>query len=312
MKKFQYIISAALLMLAVAACRPSTDGNTSAQQAQEGEVNTLLEGATPISSNSQTTAQAENPKPAAQPKEMEIPVTVSGSEGQLLKRVGYTTSYNAQNKIPNWVAWRLTANHVNGNYRRDFMEFHEDTDIKAPRVVDNDYYNSGYDRGHMCPSGDNKWNKEAQEQSFLFTNVCPQNHNLNAGAWNDVEMQCRAWAKRYGTLYIVCGPVLKNQQHRTIGRNRVVVPEAFFKVILRQDTKTSKRSQASSPVYKAIGFVYENRSAKRDMKRFVRSIDEIEQLTGLDFFSNLPDDIEDAVEADAELRDWYPLMELKN
>ena len=240
-------------------------------------------------------------KPSQAPNSLEIPRLLQGSEGKILRRVGYTCSYNARNRIPNWVAWHLTANHVSGHNKRDNEVFHEDTEVSNPRAYDSDYRGSGYDRGHMCPSGDNKWDKKAQEQSFLFTNICPQRHNLNTGAWNDVELQCRAWAKRYGDLYIVCGPVLYDQQHRTIGRNRVVVPEAFFKVVLRKQNND----------YKAIGFLYENKGASRDMSRYVRSVDEIEKLTGLDFFSLLPDQDEERIEKQANLRDWYTLREIK-
>jgi len=245
-------------------------------------------------------------KPSQAPNSLEIPKYLQGSEGKILRRVGYTCSYNARNRIPNWVAWHLTANHVSGHNKRNNEVFHEDTEVSNPRAYDSDYRGSGYDRGHMCPSGDNKWDKKAQEQSFLFTNICPQRHNLNTGAWNDVELQCRAWAKRYGDLYIVCGPVLYDQQHKTIGHNQVVVPEAFFKVVLRKET----RSQGK-PYYKAIGFLYENKGASRDMSRYVRSVDELEELTGLDFFSLLPDNIENTIEKQADLRDWYPLREIK-
>ena len=279
-----------VLTVALADCKPSTE--RASESASDTDSATLMQPA----------ATDEAADAGERSKWMEIPKTLRGDKGVILNRVGYTTSYNAQNKIPNWVAWRLTSNHVKGRYGRDFMEFHEDESVRAPRADDNDYYNSGYDRGHMCPSGDNKWSKEAQEESFLFTNICPQRHGLNAGAWNDVEMQCRDWAKRYGTLYIVCGPVFYQQEHRTIGRHRVAVPDAFYKVILRKENAG----------YKAIGFVYENRSAKRDMSRYVRSIDEIEELTGLDFFSALPDDVEDAIESRSNLRDWYPLMELRS
>ena len=100
-----------------------------------------------------------------------------------------------------------------------------------PRATNMDYINSGYDRGHICPSGDNKWSEEAQLQSFLYTNCCPQLHNLNAGDWNELEGKCRKWAQQYGGVYIVSGPLLLNKKHKTIGKNKVVVPEAFFKVV---------------------------------------------------------------------------------
>lgn len=284
MKNTSFIL---LLMVLLWACKPSTVPSGVSQD----DADSLAAPSALYDSKPQTVTG------------MEIPKTLQGSQGKILKRVGYTVSYNAQNRIPNWVAWHLTASHADGRYKRNNQVFHEDMEVGSPRAYDSDYRSSGYDRGHMCPAGDNKWNREAQEQSFLFTNICPQRHNLNAGAWNDVELQCRDWAKRYGDLYIVCGPVLYDQQHRTIGRNRVVVPEAFFKVILRKED----RSGRSKGYYKAIGFVYENKGASRDMSRYVRSVDEIEELTGLDFFSELPDNIETIVEKSANLQDWYPL-----
>ena len=134
---------------------------------------------------------------------LEIPA-MKGQQGQILRRTGYTTCYNAHYRLPYWTAWRL-----------------------------------------MCPSGDNKWDRKAQQDCFLFTNMCPQSHNLNGGDWNDLEMACRRWAKKYGEVYIVCGPMV-DTKHRTIGRNRVAVPYAFYKVVLRM-----------SPSPRAIGFVYE-------------------------------------------------------
>lgn len=286
MKKILFLL---LPLLGVWACKP-----TASPAGTQQESDTLA-----------AAASLYETKPM-QPTGLEIPQNLQGSEGKILRRVGYTTSYNARNRIPNWVAWHLTASHADGRYKRNDQVFHEDTEVGNPRAYDSDYRSSGYDRGHMCPSGDNKWDKTAQEQSFLFTNICPQRHNLNTGAWNDVELQCRAWAKRYGDLYIVCGPVLYDQQHKTIGRNRVVVPEAFFKVVLRQESRSN-----GGKYYKAIGFLYENKGASRDMSRYVRNVDDIEQLTGLDFFSALPDNIEDKIEKNADLRDWYPLREIK-
>ena len=113
---------------------------------------------------------------------------------QILRRVGYVVSYNPDNRIPNWVAWQLTESHTTGPYKRTGIGFQADSEAKGVQVTTFDYSRSGYDRGHMCPSGDNKWDKTAQEQSFLMTNICPQNHNLNVGDWNEMENQCRKWA----------------------------------------------------------------------------------------------------------------------
>ena len=212
------------------------------------------------------------------------------SRVQFLHREAYTVCYNADSRLPHWVGWRLTADHISGPYKRGGIKFQEDGEVPAPRATDTDYRNSGYDRGHMCPSGDNKWSETAQRESFLFTNICPQTHNLNAGDWNEMEQQCRRWAEQFGDIYIVCGPILYRTKHKTIGKNKVVVPEAFFKVVLRL---------GDNP--KAVGFIYKNADGNRPKGDYVNSIDQVERITGIDFFPTLPDSIEQRVEAEAEL-----------
>lgn len=216
-----------------------------------------------------------------------------GTPEQILKRTGYVASYNKTTLLPNWVAWHLTAERTEGSAKRSGVDFAEDTEVPEPRATDWDYYNSGYDRGHMCPAADNKWSKKAMEESFLFTNMCPQNGNLNRGDWNEMEMACRKWAKKYGDLYIVCGPILYKGKHKTIGNNKVVVPEAFFKVVLR----TGDDPQA-------IGFIYKNTSGNRPKDSYVNTVDEVERITGIDFFPSLPDDVEKKVEAECDLGLW--------
>lgn len=216
-----------------------------------------------------------------------------GTPEQILKRTGYVASYNKTTLLPNWVAWHLTAERTEGSAKRSGVDFAEDTEVPEPRATDWDYYNSGYDRGHMCPAADNKWSKKAMEESFLFTNMCPQNGNLNRGDWNEMEMACRKWAKKYSDLYIVCGPILYKGKHKTIGKNKVVVPEAFFKVVLR----TGDNPQA-------IGFIYKNTSGNRPKDSYVNTVDEVERITGIDFFPSLPDDVEKKVEAECDLGLW--------
>ncbi len=224
---------------------------------------------------------------------LEVPEKLTDRPEQILKRVAYTASYNSDLRIPNWVAWRLTGAHTRGKNKRAGVKFHEDTDVPMPRAVDFDYVRSGYDRGHLCPSADNRWDATAQEQSFLLTNVCPQDHNLNVGDWHELEILCRKWAKTYGSIYIVAGPVLFKGKHKTIGKNKVTVPEAFFKVVLCMEKKP-----------KAIGFIYRNESGNRPKSYYVNTIDDVERITGIDFFPALPDKVENEVEATSSLDDW--------
>ncbi len=227
---------------------------------------------------------------------MEMPARMKGVSELVLKRSGYYVSYNKHRRVPNWVAWHLTADHTTGDHYRDGQEFAEDHDVPAPRATLADYYGSGYDRGHLCPSGDNKWSSRAQRQSFLLTNVCPQAHDLNKGDWNDLEIQCRYWAKRMDGLYIVTGPVFYDGVKKTIGKNKVAVPDAFFKVLL---------SDSARP--KCIGFIYPNKRGHKDMNEYLRPVDEIERITGIDFFPLLDDEVERVAEAagyDRMMRDW--------
>ena len=246
-----------------------------------------------VSGQSMTAEEQAKVRKAKVVRLYEIPAPLTDRPEQLLHRKGYTTSYNSQTKTPNWVAWHLTKSHTYGSNQRNDEVFTEDADVKAPRATDNDYYNSRYDRGHMCPAGDNKWDKQAMQQSFLFTNICPQNHGLNKYEWNDLEMLCRDWAREYGAIDIVCGPVYKSGEQKTIGKNKVWVPDAFFKVVLCRQGKA-----------KAIGFVYRNEGKKQSMADAVRTVDEVERLTGMDFFPELDDATENRIEATATLSDW--------
>ena len=145
----------------------------------------------------------------------------------------------------------------------------------------------------MCPAGDNKWDSDAMYESFLLTNCCPQNANLNSGDWNQIEMSCRRWAEKYGDIYIVCGPVLFNQEHETIGLNKIVVPEAFFKVVLCLNGKP-----------KGIGFIRRNTDTSRRKDLYVNSIKEVERITGITFFPHLTKEISEAVKYKACIKEW--------
>jgi len=226
--------------------------------------------------------------------DIDIPLPLEGVSEQILYRNYYIVSYNKDNKIPNWVAWHLTASHTDGNVSRPGNAWHEDLDVPAPRANPGDYKGSGWTRGHMCPAGDNKWDSDAMYNTFLFTNCCPQNANLNSGTWNQIEISTRRWAEKFGELYIVCGPILFRQQHEKIGENGVVVPEAFFKIIVCLNETHPK----------GIGFVCRNTDGNRSKDLYVNSVNQIERITGITFFPHLPKQLSEAVKNEANLDDW--------
>jgi len=211
----------------------------------------------------------------------------------LLIRKAYIVSYNTENKIPNWVAWHLTRQHTEGNIERKNNSFRKDEQVPKPRAENSDYKKSGWSRGHICPAGDNKWNEDAMQESFLLTNVCPQNPNLNSGVWNQIEITSRRWAEKFGDVYIISGPVLYKQEHQTIGENKVVVPEAFFKIIVRLNNDP-----------KGIGFVCKNTDCDKKKDLYVNSINEIERLTGITFFPTLSKEISKKIKQEANINDW--------
>lgn len=221
--------------------------------------------------------------------------TPGGTPAQILANDAYVSSFNNTTLMPNWVAWKLTGAHAKGDADRKNHAFTADERVgEAYRVTTYDYVRSGYDRGHMCPAADNKWSDAAMAQSFLMTNICPQDHGLNVGDWNEMENQCRRWAGKYGEVYVACGPILLKGKHKRIGKeHKVTVPEAFFKVVL---------CLKGTP--KAIGFIYRNEDGNRPKGDYVNSIDQVERITGFDFFPSLPDDIERTVEARADLAEW--------
>lgn len=284
MRPYLSILLAAALLTG---CRPQKDSKflTTLQKAENNVENVAskADDAKHADSEESTTIEAG--------KGYELPANVDGQI--LLKRIGYTVSYNIQTKEPNWVAWYLSADRVSGDADRSGVEFTEDEEVPEPCATTWDYYRSHFDRGHQCPAGDNKWNQDAMNQSFLLTNICPQNPKLNKYEWNRLESQCRDWAKEYGGVYIACGPIYAPNSKKTIGEHKVKVPTAFFKVVL---------CMTGTP--KAIGFIYQNTGDKQDYRQCVRTVDEIEQLTGYDFFKSLDDKVEKRVEANANIDDW--------
>ncbi len=225
--------------------------------------------------------------------DIDIPAPLQNVPEQILYRKSYIVSYNKETRMPNWVAWHLTSNHTTGEYRRPGSAFHEDLEVPVPRANNNDYKGSGWSRGHMCPAGDNKWDPDAMYESFLLSNVCPQNMNLNSGVWNQIEIACRTWAERYGDVYIVCGPILFNKEHETIGMTKVVVPEAFFKVVLCLNGEP-----------KGIGFICRNTEGNRRKDLYVNSIYQVERITKMKFFPKLDKDIADRIKSQADLTIW--------
>ena len=163
------------------------------------------------------------------------------------------------------------------------------------QVEKQEYTNSGYDRGHMCPAGDMEWSSSAMNDCYYMTNVCPQTPKLNQVYWERLESACRRWADIYGSIYIVCGPVYNSGKHVTIGTSHSIsVPDGFFKVVITLVEGEEK----------GIGFYYKNDDVRQTMESATLSIDQVEELTGYNFFAELPDEVEKHIESQKQLSSW--------
>lgn len=297
-RNFSFLINFLMAVLSLSACQLSGNKKVADNVISETVSNVFDDNdASSVTSGEQYQEKSdadgddalasENSSDAASPV-CGLPKVGKGTPEKILKRFAYTCSFNPVNKIPNWVAWELTADHADGPYKRGGIKFQEDEGVTTY-----DYVRSGYDRGHMCPSGDNKWSEEAQQQSFLMTNMCPQVHGLNAGDWNEMEMQCRKWAEEYGKIDIIAGPVLFKGKHKTIGSSKVVVPEAFFKIVYCPSRKM------------AIGFIYRNEDGNRPKGDYVNSVAQVERITGFKFLTALPEKEAQKIKGETSLSAWY-------
>lgn len=219
-------------------------------------------------------------------------------DGELVDYEYFNVNFNPTLHIPNWVSWELTREETSGSESRS--KFKADLNVTGcptPR----DYTGSGYDRGHMVPAADMKWNPDAMTRCFYMTNMCPQVHALNGGTWQKLEDKCRIWAKADSAIVIICGPVLSEEPDEFIGSTGVAVPKAFFKVVC---------SPYANPP-RGIGFIMPNGKVPGGLQAAAVSIDQVEELTGHDFFSALPDSIENAMEAECKFHFWSNLKPKK-
>lgn len=206
---------------------------------------------------------------------------------------GFTVHFNRDTHIPNCTVYELTKEESEGTLPRN-DNFHQDENVDGCPSLD-DYKYSGFDRGHMVPAGDMKWDQQAMDDCFSLANMVPQKQSLNSGAWNKLEQKVRTWAERDSALIVITGPILSKEDYKnTIGKSKVVVPGKLFKIVL---------ATHSSPI-RAIAFVYPNEKPKGGLTEHITSVDEIEAATGMDFFSSLPDDVENKIEAISDLNQW--------
>ena len=218
-----------------------------------------------------------------------VEIPAYAAEEDIVRHLGYTASYNHTTLLPNWVAWELTAEESRGSYEQG-RQFSRDPDVAFPKASREDYSNSGWDKGHMAPHADMKWSLQALTESDYFTNICPQNKEMNAQAWRKIEELTRRLARRYGAVYVVCGPMMGMGHYGTIGKAGVQVPDAFFKALAVSTTEG----------YRTVGFLMENNRQEGSPRSYAVTVDSVEAVIGRDLFPSIPED----AEATFDWNDW--------
>lgn len=206
------------------------------------------------------------------------------------KHKTYTLSYAEDYEQAEWVAYELDADDINyTTYDRPFFEV--DDEVITGSAHWRNYKKSGYNKGHLCPAGDRKKNYDEYEETFLTSNISPQTYKFNSGIWNRLEQKVRYWAQRYDGVYVVTAGVLEDDL-KTIGYEHVAVPEYFYKVVLTKDKK------------RMIGLLVPHKDSDKSLYSFVVSVDSIEKMTGIDFFPELEDGLENELESQSNAKSW--------
>ena len=217
----------------------------------------------------------------------------TSTTGLIINHSYYSLSYSVEKKESEWVFYQLTCQQTKGNINRT-NSFRPDPLIKEGAAQLIDYKGSGYDRGHLAPAGDMKISFEAMSESFFLSNMTPQNLSFNRGIWLRLEEKVRSWACEDSLLYIVAGPIF-TKSDATIGPNHVTVPNFFYKIVFYNNPAN----------YELIGFIFPNCPGAMELRDYTYNVDEIEKLTGIDFFPSLTDSIEKKIESHINLEFWH-------
>ncbi|MCS6789395.1 MAG: DNA/RNA non-specific endonuclease [Bacteroidia bacterium] len=279
---------------------PSSEVSTSPERSfpAESEI-PPSESSSPMQPKEASPPPANAPKPSKSFSKLTLeaayPTTSSGC--QIVRHTYYALCYDEEHEQPRWTVHILEgANLKKGKLRRT-QDFRPDPAVRTGSAELSDYKRSGYDRGHLVPAADFKWDETGMSETFFLSNMSPQLHEFNAGIWEEVESTVRAWAKRYGKLVVYTGPLL-NKIRGKIGKSRVSIPEAFYKVVYRVEGQT---------VTHAVGFIVPHKPYQREPTDFLVSVDSVEKITSIDFFPLLPDELEEKMERRVDRSVWQSL-----
>jgi endonuclease G len=211
---------------------------------------------------------------------------------QIVKHTYYTLSYNEKYEQAEWVAYFLRGDSENAHHFKR-PKFNEDPKVITESAQLENYKKSGYDRGHLCAAADMRFSKAAYDETFFTSNVSPQKHNFNDGIWKKLEEKTRYWSQKFNGIYVVTGGVLQRGLP-TIGAEQVAIPNYFYKILFSYNKGK----------YKMIAFLVPHKKSSQPIYSFVVSVDYVEKMTGIDFFPQLDNQIETALEKQSDYKNW--------
>jgi endonuclease G len=214
----------------------------------------------------------------------------TSTRNSVYEHKGYTLSYVEEHEQAEWVAYYLEeSDFTSVKYERPF--FNQDPLVETKSADWRNFKKTNYNKGHLCPAGDRKKTYDLYKETFYTSNASPQLYDFNAGIWNRLEQKTRYWAAKYNGVYVITGGVLSNNL-KTIGKEKVSVPNYFYKILLTKDGS------------KMIGFLMPHKDSEEALYTFSVSVDSIEKLTGIDFFPALEDTLENKLEATSNYKNW--------
>ncbi len=245
-----------------------------------------------LSEEEHVTADVENLEETGADSIFFLPTSTTGD---IVRHKYYALSYVEKFELAEWIAYELTAERLNTDWVQRTNNFRPDPMVKTGSATPDDYRRTDFDRGHLAPAADMAFSTEAMSETFFLSNIAPQDPGFNKGVWRELEELTRDWARRFKHLYVVTGPVLSQPIKFWIGENQVAVAPAFYKVLL----------DLRQPELKAIAFIIPNETTTDRIESFATSVDEVEALTGIDFFPGLMEkSLEEELESKFDVKLW--------
>lgn len=284
MKYFSILLTYSILLLNIISCNgQNTDDLIKAQQdklsEQQNQVDNIID-------------EIENLKLQKIQETLQKYIPQFSGNHEIIKHSAFILSYNEDHEQANWVMHIVPKDVITGTVTRT-NDFRIDSSVSTGTANVSDYWDSGFDRGHLAPSADFRWSKKALSESYYYSNMSPQRPELNRNSWNNLEMQVREWVVDHGDLLVITGPVLNDQLPKIPqGSKRVSIPEFYYKIIVDMNSEQPK----------AIAFLMPNKSFTDNISNYIVTIDSIEVVTNIDFFPNFAN-AED-FESSNELKYW--------